>query len=316
MQTAEQPAPPAVIAIGINKTYPAGKGGTPVHAVADLSFSVPVASCFGLLGPNGAGKTTMMRALHGKVRRDPGSRLEVFGYDPARDALAIKSLTGIVPQDDSLDSDLTVQQNLRIYAGFYGIPRREARVRIEGLLDFMQLGDKRRTMIRELSGGMRRRLVIARALLNNPRLLILDEPTTGLDPQVRHMIWEKLLQLKREGVTILLTTHYMEGAQILCDVIAIMDHGRVIAMGSPEDLLAEHCRGASILLPAGLDTGSLRGVSCRWYEVEDGIEIQTESLNDCIHALVESGVDLSGMSVRSQNLEDLFLKLTGSQLRS
>lgn len=313
MQTAEQTAPLAVIAAGINKTYPAGKGGAAVHAVADLSFSVPVASCFGLLGPNGAGKTTMMRALHGKVRRDPGSRLEVFGFDPARDALAIKSLTGIVPQDDSLDNDLTVQQNLLIYSGFYGMPRREARVRIEELLDFMQLGDKRRTMIRELSGGMRRRLVIARALLNNPRLLILDEPTTGLDPQVRHMIWEKLMQLKREGVTILLTTHYMEEAFQICDSLIMMHRGHKVLEGSPRQLIREHIERyvLEIIHPA---PGTVPPEAA-------GIRVEQTGSKSILYcddfATLQACSDRLGAQdhfLRQSNLEDVFLKMTGRHL--
>lgn len=180
-----------------------------LKAVDDLSFDIPAGSCFGLLGPNGAGKTTMMKMLFARTDRDRGDNtvINVLGYDPARDELAVKSLTGIVPQENNLDTEVDVLRNLLIYSGFYGIPRKTARERIERLLEFMDLKEKAKSKIKELSGGMKRRLVIARSLLNEPKLLVLDEPTTGLDPQVRHHIWDRLRLLQSEGVTILLTTH-------------------------------------------------------------------------------------------------------------
>ena len=198
-----------------------------VCAVRDLSFEVQANTCFGFLGPNGAGKTTMMKMLYGKCTLDNsnGASVDVFGYSPAKDELAIKYLSGVVPQDNNLDDELNVISNLMVYSRFYALPRKTAKSRIDYLLDFMELSDRRTAKIKELSGGMQRRLVIARALMNNPRLLILDEPTTGLDPQVRHLIWDKLRQLKRHGTTILLTTHYMEEAFALCDTILIMDKG-------------------------------------------------------------------------------------------
>ncbi|MHC5117238.1 MAG: ABC transporter ATP-binding protein, partial [Planctomycetota bacterium] len=192
-----------------------------VRAVNGLSFEVPEKSCFGFLGPNGAGKTTMMKMLYARALRDTSaeSTINVFGYDPTHQELQIKYLSGVVPQEDNLDEELNVIQNLLLFARFYNMPTRQAKERAEELLDFLELTEKQNSLIRDLSGGMKRRLVIARALLNQPRLLILDEPTTGLDPQVRHVIWDKLRQLKKQGTTLLLTTHYMEEAFALCDTI-------------------------------------------------------------------------------------------------
>ena len=184
------------------------------RAVDEVNFEVKEAECFGLLGPNGAGKTTTMKMLFGKSfpDRDGKGEIEVFGYTPEKNSLEIRALSGIVPQQDNLDQELNVRDNLKIYAKFYGIKESEACKRIEELLEFMELKEKADANVRTLSGGMQRRLTIARALLNNPKLIILDEPTTGLDPQVRHLIWNKLRELKEKGVTILLTTHYMEEA--------------------------------------------------------------------------------------------------------
>jgi lipooligosaccharide transport system ATP-binding protein len=200
------------------------------RAVDDLSFNIPGSSCFGFLGPNGAGKTTMMKIIYGRCLRDshPDTVVKVMGYDPLSHELEIKYLAGVVAQEDNLDTQLNVLQNLHVYSKFYGMREKEAAERIAYLLDFLEISDKRESMIRELSGGMKRRLIIARALLHAPRLLILDEPTTGLDPQVRHLIWEKLRRLKEQGLTILLTTHYMEEAFQLCNTILILDKGRKI----------------------------------------------------------------------------------------
>ena len=227
---------PVVTVQNVHKTY-----GT-LRAVKQLSFSVQEGSCVGLLGPNGAGKTTMMKMVYGKCLRDPDppSSLSVFGYDPAKNELDIKYLSGVVPQEDNLDEELNVWQNLRVYAKLYGMPKHSAETRIPELLGFMELGEKRAVKIKELSGGMKRRLIIARALLHEPRLLILDEPTTGLDPQVRHLIWDKLRQLRREGLTILLTTHYMEEAFQICDSVLIMHKGVKVMEGQPGSLVEKH----------------------------------------------------------------------------
>ena len=229
-------SPVAITVKNISKSF--GK----VNAVRDLSFEVEADTCYGFLGPNGAGKTTMMKMLYGKctMGKNGDGSINVLGYDPANNELAIKYLSGVVPQENNLDEELDVISNLMVYSRFYALPRKAATSRIDYLLGFMELSDKRASRIRELSGGMQRRLVIARALMNNPKLLILDEPTTGLDPQVRHLIWDKLRQLKRHGTTILLTTHYMEEAFALCDTILIMDKGAGIIRGSPAELLAKN----------------------------------------------------------------------------
>ena len=213
-----------------------------VKAVSELSFAVQGGTCYGFLGPNGAGKTTMMKMLYGKCRRDAecSGSMDIFGFDPKEQELEIKYLSGVVPQDNNLDEELNVTQNLLLYARFYNIKAAEAKKRVDHLLDFLELTEKATSKTSELSGGMKRRLVIARALINNPRLLILDEPTTGLDPQVRHLIWEKLRQLKKSGTTILLTTHYMEEAFQLCDDLIIMHKGEKIMEGKPLDLMRDN----------------------------------------------------------------------------
>ncbi len=213
-----------------------------VRAVRNFSFQVESATCFGLLGPNGAGKTTLMKMLYGKCLRDKdcAGSMDIFGYDPRKDELKIKFISGVVPQENNLDDELDVTQNLLIFSKFYNIPTETAKERIAELLDFLELSEKADSKIKELSGGMKRRLVIVRALINNPKLLILDEPTTGLDPQVRHLIWDKLRQLKKQGTTILLTTHYMEEAFQLCDSIVIMHKGSEVMQGEPQELLEQN----------------------------------------------------------------------------
>jgi lipooligosaccharide transport system ATP-binding protein len=305
----------------ISKTYADGTA-----AVADVSFSVPEGSCFGFLGPNGAGKTTLMKMLYGMVRRDPRpeTRVSVLGFDPARDELAIKHLSGVVPQDDNLDAEVDVSANLFIYSKFYGIPRREARARIAELLDFMELKGKAKAKIKDLSGGMKRRLVIARALLNRPRLLILDEPTTGLDPQVRQVIWDKVRSLKKDGATVLLTTHYMEEAYQIADSIIIMDKGRRVLEGAPRKLLSEDIEGWVMeVLDREALAASGEALGVAWGEGplsagvrrEDGTA-RAQFFSDHPETLRELAARLpSGAAhIRPTNLEDLFLRSTGRQL--
>jgi lipooligosaccharide transport system ATP-binding protein len=297
----------------IFKTYADGTA-----AVNDVSFCVPEGSCFGFLGPNGAGKTTLTKMLFGMVRRDPRSetRVSVLGFDPALEELAIKHLAGVVPQDDNLDSEVNVSANLFIYSKFYGLPGKEAHKRITELLDFMELSEKRKAKIKELSGGMKRRLVIARALLNKPRLLLLDEPTTGLDPQVRQLIWDKVRGLKRQGVTVLLTTHYMEEAYQIADTIVIMDKGRRVLEGAPRELLA---KGIEAWVLEVLDPDSLsafgEGPLGAGLRREDGAS-RSHFFSDHPEALRELAARLpSGNAhLRPTNLEDLFLRSTGRQL--
>ncbi len=290
-----------------------------VRAVRGLSFSVEQGSCYGFLGPNGAGKTTAMKIVYGKCTRDNDhdSRMDIFGYDPAKNELAIKYLSGVVQQENNLDDELNVIQNLMIYSKFYNMPKKDAKERIEYLLAFFELAEKSSSKIKELSGGMKRRLVIARALLNSPRLLILDEPTTGLDPQVRHLIWDKIRQLKKQDTTVLLTTHYMEEAFQLCDRLLIMHQGQKIMEGTPRTLLNENIEKYVLEI---LDTELIRPECLDKPRGDIRIEKTTgmiryysnniDSLKDFADCSLESGNYL----IRQTNLEDVFLNATGRQL--
>jgi lipooligosaccharide transport system ATP-binding protein len=288
-----------------------------VHAVCDLSFEVEEATCFGFLGPNGAGKTTMMKMLYAKCIRDRGGagQIGVFGFDPGEHELEIKYVSGVVPQENNLDEELNVAQNLMIYSKFYDIRADEANKRIESLLDFLELSEKRHSKIRELSGGMKRRLLIARALINNPRLLILDEPTTGLDPQVRHLIWDKLGQLKRTGTTILLTTHYMEEAFHVCDRVLIMHKGRKIMEGRPRDLLSANTEPYVLELPRSeylrIRDSGLSG-RVRIDESQETMRLFSDDM-DTLKAAAEV-LEAGCFHLRHANLEDVFLKATGRGL--
>jgi lipooligosaccharide transport system ATP-binding protein len=289
-----------------------------VKAVDGISFDVAPSICFGLLGRNGAGKSTIMRLIYRKAERDPTPRgtISVFGFDPERDELEVKCRSGVVPQEDNLDEELNVKQNLRIFARLYGIPAKKAEQRIVELLEFMELHEKANANIRELSGGMKRRLVIVRALLNEPRLLILDEPTTGLDPQVRHTIWDKLRQLKRGGLTIILTTHYMEEAFQLCDDVLILENGKAVLRGNPKQLLSSHIEPyvleltdvklvSQVLerLPAGATHIDQSEESVRIYAIDyDVLKTVADELPPGDHHL------------RPSTLEDVFLKATGRSL--
>jgi lipooligosaccharide transport system ATP-binding protein len=296
----------------LNKSF--GK----LWAVCDLSFEVEANTCFGFLGPNGAGKTTVMKMLYGKCLRDrkDGTVVNVLGYDPVVNELAIKSLSGVVQQEDNLDEELNVLQNLRIYAGFYGMTKRKAKEQIEYLLDFLELSARAKSRIRELSGGMKRRLVIARALMNNPKLLILDEPTTGLDPQVRHLIWDKLHQLKRRGTTILLTTHYMEEAFQICDEVLIMHKGRKILSDTPQELLKQNVEQYVLEV-----TGSYSSSFLESPELSQNVRIEKAEemmrlYSDDTERLRAFANKLHGAQyyLRQANLEDVFLRATGRGL--
>lgn len=280
-----------------------------LHAVRGIGFSIPVGACVGLLGPNGAGKTTTMRMIMGLTRPTAGT-LSLFGAAPADLGRALRARIGLVPQDDNLDPDLSVRQNLEVYGRYFGLDAATVDGRVPDLLNFMQLGDRGDAKVMQLSGGMKRRLTIARALIADPELIVLDEPTTGLDPQARVLIWRRLLDLKAQGKTLLLTTHYMDEAQRLCDRIIIIDEGRILAEGTPTALIATHVRGhvleVSKPLPAGF-TG-------------DGLE--QEDIGDAVLYYVADPVDLTGrlpadatFLQRPANLEDVFLRLTGRSLR-
>jgi lipooligosaccharide transport system ATP-binding protein len=303
-------------AIEVERIYKTYADGT--AAVDDVSFTVPEGTCFSFLGPNGAGKTTLMKMLFGMVRRDkrPETRASVLGFDPATQELAIKHLAGVVPQDDNLDAEVNVSANLYIYSKFYGIPAKEARARIPELLEFMELKEKAKSKIKELSGGMKRRLIIARALLNKPRLLILDEPTTGLDPQVRQVIWDKVRSLKREGVTVLLTTHYMEEAYQIADTVIIMDKGKRVMEGPPRTLLSEGIEPWVLEVLDREAFGSIASLDVpATLRKESGTErilffsADPESLRGFASRLPSGSAHL-----RPTTLEDLFLRATGRQL--
>ncbi|MFP4364199.1 MAG: ABC transporter ATP-binding protein [Spirochaetia bacterium] len=299
----------SIYAEDVNKHYGS------LAAVKDLSFSVEKATCFGFLGPNGAGKTTMMKVLYGINQRDDSSKstVNVLGYDPEQNELEIKYLTGIVPQEDNLDVELSVVQNLLIYARFYGMDKKAACKRIDELLEFMELTEKRKSKIRELSGGMKRRLIIARALINRPKLLILDEPTTGLDPQVRHLIWDRLIDLKHQGTTILLTTHYMEEAFQICDRLIIMHNGEKVIEGIPKDLVEQNMEKYVMeVYRKSLPENIRIPDHVRLEETESRILLYADKANDL--EVFQEELDNSGYYLRQTNLEDLFLKTTGRNL--
>lgn len=296
----------------LNKTY------ENYQAVSALSFSVEESTCFGMLGPNGAGKTTTMKTIYGKAKRDltPETQVRIFNLDPLRHELQIKYLSGLVPQEDNLDAELSVQENLLIYSKFYALPRKQAETRIEELLHFMDLVDKKKAKIRELSGGMKRRLVIARALINNPKLLLMDEPTTGLDPQVRHVIWNKIRQLKKDGVTILLTTHYMDEAFQVCDKIMIMDKGKKILEGAPHDLLEQNIEKFVLEIKnftASPNEKKLFDHPHIRFEEAHGTLFFYSSHFDLLKNLAQT-LNLKNYFIRQSHLEDLFLKITGREL--
>jgi len=284
-------------------------------AVDDLSFSVAPGEFFGLLGPNGAGKTTTIRTLYGFSPITEG-RVQVFGQDIARDWRAIKARIGVCQQDNTLDPDLSVEKNLLIFAGYFSIPVPEARRRANELLAFFALNHKKDAKVMELSGGMARRLILARALINEPDLLILDEPTTGLDPQSRHQVWEKLESLKERGLTVLMTTHYMEEAAQLCDRLVIVDHGKILVDGTPEELIALHA-GGSVIEIEGPDQAlrdyiAQNDVACD--DLGRRLIIYTTADSE-LNSIIRERFCTARCTFRSSTLEDVFLRLTGRELR-
>ncbi len=298
-----------VQADALRKSYGALK------AVEGISFAMSRGECLGLLGPNGAGKTTTIRMLYGYTPRDAG-RLELFGLDIDRDMREIKRRIGICQQEDSLDPDLTVRDNLVGYARYFSIPVSRARERADDLLKFFALQGRARDRISVLSGGLKRRLMLARALMNNPELLILDEPTTGLDPQSRQLLWEKLAELKGRGLTILLTTHYMEEAARLCDRLVIVDHGRILVEGKPAELVRRQV-GHSVLEVMAPDPevrGFLARQNCRIEDLGSRLMVYLDD-GDELFLRLTSEVRAEGCTLRPATLEDLFLKLTGRELR-
>jgi lipooligosaccharide transport system ATP-binding protein len=284
-------------------------------AVDGVSFHVLPGECFGILGPNGAGKTSTIRMIYG-FSPMTGGHLKVFGLHIPGELRAIKSRIGVCQQENTLDPDLTVQQNLEVFARYFGIPKNEAREKAEELLRFIALDSRKNAKVNELSGGMMRRLVLARALINDPELLILDEPTTGLDPQSRHQVWARLEELRSKGLSILLTTHYMDEASRLCDRLIIMDHGRILVHGKPLDLIREHV-GYDVIEVAGPNNELRTYVQSQGLEHEDlGHRLIVYGQEgDTLFRTLSNQYCREGCILRMATLEDVFLKLTGRELR-
>jgi lipooligosaccharide transport system ATP-binding protein len=280
-----------------------------VAAVRGVTFAIWPGTCVGLLGPNGAGKTTIMRMIMALAQPTFGY-VRLFGEAPSALGRAMRERVGLVPQEDNLDPDLSVRQNLEVYGRYFGRPAGELAERVPLLLEFMQLVERADAQVVQLSGGMKRRLIIARALIANPELIILDEPTTGLDPQARVLIWRRLVDLKREGKTLLLTTHYMDEAQRLCDRIIIIDGGKVLDEGSPQELIDRHARAYVVEIPKPLPPGFAED----WLErndIGDAVLYYTNDPSEVIRRLPPHAV----YTTRGANLEDVFLRLTGHSLR-
>jgi lipooligosaccharide transport system ATP-binding protein len=308
---------PVIRARGLTKRFGA------FTAVDGVDFDVAPGEAFGFLGPNGAGKTSTMRMI-GTVSPVTAGELTVFGLDPARQGAQIRSRLGVVPQADTLDNELSVLENLVIYGRYFDLSWTESRRRATELLEFVQLTERSGDKVEPLSGGMKRRLVIARSLINEPSLLLLDEPTTGLDPQARHLLWDRLYRLKQRGVTLCLTTHYMDEAEQLCDRLVVMDRARIVAEGSPRQLIDRYVTREVLELRFGraegetddsafLD-GQLEGLAERIEQLPDRILVYTADGEAAAAAAYERGLRPASILVRRSSLEDVFLRLTGRSL--
>ena len=284
-------------------------------AVDGIDFSVERGETFGFLGPNGAGKSSTMRMI-GAVSPPSGGTLRVLGGDPERDGPGIRSRLGVVPQDDNLDLELDVGENLHVYGRFFGLPRDEIRRRTDELLEFVHLADRRESRVDSLSGGMKRRLTIARALINEPELMLLDEPTTGLDPQARHALWDRLYRLKQRGVTLVLTTHYMDEAEQLCDRLVVMDRAKIVAEGSPRELIERYVEREVVELRFGDRNGgpSLDELADHVEVLQDRFVIGTDDGDAVVDEVHARGLAPETVLVRRSTLEDVFLRLTGRSL--
>ena len=303
---------PMVAARGLRKAFGS------FEAVRGIDVEVRRGEAFGFLGPNGAGKSSTMRMV-AAVSPPTGGELRVLGLDPAEHGSAIRARLGVCPQEDTLDTELTIRENLLIYGRYFGIPRREVARRADELLGFFQLGEKRDAKVEDLSGGMKRRLTIARSLINDPELLLLDEPTTGLDPQARHLLWDKLFRLKQQGVTLVLTTHYMDEAEQLCDRLVVMDGGLVVAEGSPLQLIREHATRevAELRFPVGEHAALADQVADLAERVEvlpDRLLLYTHDGEEALARVHERGLAPVAVLSRRATLEDVFLRLTGRTL--
>ncbi|GGI47600.1 lipooligosaccharide transport system ATP-binding protein [Agromyces flavus] len=303
---------PVIVAADLVKRY--GE----FAAVDGLSFEVAPGESFGLLGPNGAGKSTTMRMI-GAVSARTDGELSILGLDPDRHGPDIRSQLGVVPQADNLDAELRVRENLLVYGRYFGLPRRVVAERADELLRFAQLDDRGSAKVDALSGGMKRRLTIARALINDPRILLLDEPTTGLDPQARHILWDRLFRLKEQGKTLVLTTHYMDEAEQLCDRLIVVDHGRIMAEGTPAELIRRHSSREVLELRFGSDRNeavaqALEGTGDRVEVLPDRILVYTGDGEAELERISDAGLRPLTSLVRRSSLEDVFLRLTGRSL--
>jgi lipooligosaccharide transport system ATP-binding protein len=305
-------AEPLVIATDLSKKF--GE----FQAVDGIDFQIAPGEAFGFLGPNGAGKTSTMKMIAATSPVTEGT-LRVFGLDPATAGAAIRARLGVVPQEDNLDTELTVEENLFIYGRYFDLPRSEIRQRIDELLAFAQLADRKKSKVDPLSGGMKRRLTIARGLINRPEILILDEPTTGLDPQARHLLWDRLYRLKRDGATLVITTHYMDEAEQLCDRLVIMDKGKIVGEGSPRSLIQEHSTREVVELrfPAGeqdLVAPRIEGIGSRIEVLPDRILVYADEAEKAMEEVHNRGLEPEMTLARRSTLEDVFLHLTGRSL--
>lgn len=301
-----------IVATSLTKTY-----GDFV-AVDGVNFTVRRGESFGLLGPNGAGKSTTMKMIAATSQRT-GGELSILGKDPNTQGPEIRAHLGVVPQQDNLDRELKVWENLMVYGRYFGLSRKWLKGKIEELLDFAQLVDKRNAKTEELSGGMKRRLTIARGLVNEPEILLLDEPTTGLDPQARHILWDRLFRLKEQGVTLVITTHYMDEAEQLCDRLMVMDKGKIMAEGSPAELIKKYSSKEVLEVRFGSDNNltvaeKLKGIGERLEVLPDRILVYAESGEKCLEQIVKLGLEPVTSLVRRSSLEDVFLRLTGRTL--
>jgi lipooligosaccharide transport system ATP-binding protein len=308
---------PMIRARGLRKSFQA-PGGETVEAVKGIDIDVRRGEAFGFLGPNGAGKSSTMRMI-AAVSPVTGGELRILGLDPSEHGPAIRARLGVCPQEDTLDNELNVFDNLFIYGRYFGIPRREVRERAEELLEFVQLTEKAKSKVESLSGGMKRRLTIARSLINRPDILLLDEPTTGLDPQARHVLWDRLFRLKQQGVTLVITTHYMDEAEQLCDRLVVMDRGVIAAEGSPLDLIRQHSTRevAELRFPVGDHDATAEKIADLGDRVEvlpDRILVYSADGEHVLEQVHERGLRPIATLVRRSTLEDVFLRLTGRTL--
>jgi lipooligosaccharide transport system ATP-binding protein len=289
-----------------------------ITAVSGVSFAIDRGESFGFLGPNGAGKTSTMRMISAVSQPSSGT-LSILGLDPRTHGPEIRNRLGVVPQEDTLELELSVRLNLEMFGRYFDLPRRTIRERTAELLAFAQLSERANDKVDNLSGGMKRRLTIARALINRPEVLILDEPTTGLDPQARHLLWERLYRLKREGVTLVITTHYMDEAEQLCDRLVVMDHGTFVAEGAPRELITQHSTREVVELRFGTDSHEelhyrLAPFAERIEVLPDRVLLYVDDGDDTLREIHAQGITPTSALVRRSSLEDVFLRLTGRTL--